>query len=125
MSKTYFISGHRDITEEEFIEFYEPLLWNKINESNVCFIVGDCQGADDMAQRYLKTMGVKDVTVFHMFDYPSYNVGFKTIGGFNSDVERDSAMTDVSDEDILWIRDSNKKSGTKDNMDRRKLKNLV
>lgn len=120
MSKTYFISGHRNITEEEFIKHYEPVLWNKINESDVSFVVGDCVGADDMAQKYLKSMGVKEVTVYHMFDNPRHNAGFTLVGGFNSDVERDSAMTKASDADIAWVRDFNQKSGTKDNLERRK-----
>ncbi|MFW6122350.1 MAG: hypothetical protein ACOC80_15820 [Petrotogales bacterium] len=120
MSKTYFISGHRNITEEEFIKHYEPILWNKINESDVSFVVGDCEGVDDLAQKYLKAMGVKEVTIYHMFDNPRHNAGFTLIGNFNSDVERDFAMTKASDADIAWVRDFNQKSRTKDNLERRK-----
>lgn len=120
MSKTYFISGHRNITEEEFIKHYEPVLWNKINESDVSFVVGDCDGADDMAQKYLKSMGVKEVTVYHMFDSPRHNAGFTLVGGFNSDDERDFAMTKASDVDIAWVRPGCEKSGTAMNLERRK-----
>ena len=31
---------------------------------NVSFIVGDCYGADELAQKYLKSKGYKDVTVY-------------------------------------------------------------
>ena len=53
-SQTFFISGHRDITETEFEINYIP----KINEvlhnyDNPIFIMGDYQGVDIMAQNYL------------------------------------------------------------------------
>lgn len=120
MSKIYFISGHRNITEEEFIQHYEPVLWDKINEPEVSFVVGDCRGVDDRAQRYLKAMGVRDVTVYHMFEEPMHNSGFNLKGGFNSDVERDYNMTLDSDEDICWVRKGSERSGTQQNIDRRK-----
>ncbi len=123
MSRTYFVSGHRDITEEEFIEHYEPILWEKMNERDSKFVIGDCAGADDMAQKYLSAMQFKDVTVYHMFEEPRHNAGFKTIGGFNTDTERDSAMTDNSDEDILWIKPGRENSGTAHNKKRREKKN--
>lgn len=119
----YFISGHRNITEEEFNTHYEPLLWDAINESSVEFVVGDCVGVDAMAQKYLKSLGVKEVTVYHMFEEPRHNVGFDTMGGFRSDVERDFAMTKVSNRDIAWVRKGSERSGTQQNLDRRKWMN--
>jgi hypothetical protein len=121
MARTYFISGHRDITEDEFIQHYEPILWEKINEPDVKFVVGDCQGADTMAQKYLKSMGMKnEVTVYHMFEDPRHNSGFGLIGGFNSDDERDFAMTESSDKDIAWVKPGRERSGTQQNINRRK-----
>jgi hypothetical protein len=117
--KTYFISGHRNITEEEFRIHYEDKIFKAINEE-ANFVVGDCQGVDHMAQKYLKTFGIKNVKVYHMFDEPRHNVGFQTVGGFQNDVDRDFAMTEDSDEDILWVRKGSERSGTQQNIDRRK-----
>jgi hypothetical protein len=119
MSKIYFISGHRDITEEEFIKYYEPKIWNAINEEGSKFVVGDCKGVDSMAQKFLKVMGVKDVKVYHMFEEPRYNVGFDTVGEFRSDIERDFNMTLNSNEDIAWVRKGKERSGTAQNIARR------
>jgi len=125
MAKTYFISGHRNITEVEFVKHYEPVLWKIIcEEEDAKFVIGDCQGVDDMAQKYLKALGIKDeVTVYHMFEEPRHNAGFKLIGGFNSDVERDFAMTQDSDVDVAWVRTGCERSGTQQNLDRRKWMN--
>ena len=50
--KTYFISGHRDITEEEFNINYKPLIDKALSEDS-SFIVGDYEGVDHMTQQYL------------------------------------------------------------------------
>jgi len=119
MSKTYFVSGHRNITEEEFIQHYEPILWEKLNEEGAKFVIGDCNGVDDMAQKYLKAFDVKEIKVYHMFEEPRYGNGLETVGGFVSDIDRDSAMTESSDEDIAWVRPGCEKSGTAQNIERR------
>lgn len=119
MGKTYFVSGHRNITEEEFIEHYEPILWEKLNEEGAIFVVGDCAGVDDMAQKYLKAFDIRDITVYHMFEEPRHGNGLPTNGGYRSDVERDFAMTVASDEDIAWVRPGCERSGTAQNIERR------
>lgn len=52
---TYFISGHRDITPEEFEKFYVPAIVDVIDTCNDnyddCeFVVGDCRGCNEMAE---------------------------------------------------------------------------
>ena len=126
----YFISGHRDITNEEFDKFYIP----KINEAievafrdNTRFVVGDYEGADIMAQEYLKTLceegrlNYSQVSVYYMFDSPRHLASdkFNLVGGFKGDVERDSAMTEASDKDIAFIRKGKWTSGTAQNILRR------
>lgn len=113
----YFISGHLDITEEEFNSHYVAMI-DAALESGGHFVVGDARGADTMAQQYLfgKT---NNVTVFHMFDSPRNDIGFPTVKGFVSDEERDAAMTFNSDRDIAWVREGREKSGTQKNLDRR------
>lgn len=115
-----FISGHLDLTEEEFKNHYIPLIDAHKNDS---FIVGDAKGCDSMAQIYLKSIGAKCV-VYHMFSSPRNNAGFECIGGFQFDEARDKAMTENSDMDIAWVRKGREKSGTAKNIKRRKRKGL-
>lgn len=121
------ISGHLDLTEAEFTEHYLPLIQSALDQGNE-FIVGDARGADKIAQDYLyeifnafvvKKFELCPVTVYHMFTKPRNNHGFKTVGGFTSDDERDSAMTAASDYDIAWVRPGREKSGTAKNLLRR------
>jgi hypothetical protein len=127
--KTAFISGHLKLTEDEFDTHYLPLIQKAIDDGHG-FVIGDARGVDAMAQKYLKeiykpysqTLGTDEgepVRVFHMFDTPRNNAGFKTVGGFTSDDERDAAMTAASDYDIAWVRPGKENSGTAKNIARR------
>ena len=113
----YFVSGHLDLTREEFLENYAHRLRTAVAEGAE-FVVGDAKGTDSMAQELLNSLSAS-VTVYHMFDLPRNNCGFKTVGGFKSDDERDSAMTENSNYDIAWIRPGREKSGTAKNLRRR------
>lgn len=118
--RTYFISGHGDVTAPEFFEHYVPHI-DKAIDNGDSFVVGDFRGADFKAQIYLHFRGVTDVKVYHMFAEPRHNAGgFETVGGFTSDEERDSAMTKDSDADIAWARKGKETSCTQKNVDRRK-----
>lgn len=122
--RTYFISGHLDLTQEEFDAHYRDRLISATVSEGAKFVVGDARGCDAMAQRFLLSCGALPtgkVVVFHMFDSPRYNEGyFETRGGFKSDEERDAAMTAASDADIAWVRPGREKSGTAKNIARRK-----
>ena len=118
--KLYFIGGHRNITMDEFNKYYIPQIEDAINNGGK-FVVGDYIGVDIIAQNYLKNRNIKDVTVYHMFDKPMNNAGYKTIGGFTTDEDRDRAMTLISDVDIAWVRNEKEFSGTQQNIDRRKV----
>ena len=150
---TYFISGHRDITPEEFEKFYVPAIVDVIDTCNDnyddCeFVVGDCRGCDEMAANFIANY-IKENTddtecppcilcIYHMFSEPRFRVGVAGqdgfyhvdmvdelnadlcedddpytiddcpivhyVGGFETDRDRDSAMTNVSSEDIAFIR---------------------
>jgi hypothetical protein len=113
----YFISGHLSLTQSEFDVHYKPLIDEALFHG-YSFVVGDAKGADTMAQDYLYGKTDK-VTVYHMFESPRYNAGFTTEGGFLTDKERDSCMTDNSDRDIAWVREGRERSGTQKNLDRR------
>lgn len=121
--KTYFISGHRNITFEEFEKNYAKALELAAQEQSN-FVIGDYYGVDIMAQNYLMNSLKIDpdrITVYHMFEAPrNINPKIKnTKGGFKSDSERDAAMTEASDEDIAFVRDPKKWSGTGENILRR------
>jgi hypothetical protein len=119
---TYFISGHLDLTMDEFREHYAPRLAGAIAEDGA-FVVGDARGCDLMAQLYLLEARAVRVQVFHMFTSPRNNVGgFPTVGGYSSDAERDTAMTAASDADIAWVRPGRTSSGTAANLSRRYFK---
>ena len=129
--KTVFISGHLDLTEEEFNEHYRPII---LNAWCWCasFVLGDARGADAMVQRYLRSLIDSNpdndgglIVVYHMFDKPRHNMGFMTVAGFQTDDERDAAMTATSDLDIAWVRPGREKSGTAKNLARREVKNAA
>ena len=126
---TYFISGHRDITADEFEIHYGVSIKTILSmrgKDPIDFVVGDCVGVDSMAQDYLKQHmdtskgGKISVTVYHMFEKPRYNPHkFPVKGGYLNDYDRDSAMTINSDADILWVRVGKENSGTAQNLVRR------
>lgn len=140
----YFISGHRDLSYEDFVKYYVPEIelifdWDEYPE----FVIGDCDGVDKFAMDYLVenySNYATEVTIYHMFATPRntplgnsiegylkvreipeleslMRVNF--IGGFKSDEERDAAMTKVSDCDIAFIKNNRWNSGTARNIKRR------
>lgn len=126
-SKIYFISGHGNVSFEEWLEYYKPQIDNALLE-NAKFIISDFRGADVISMEYLKNK-TKQVTVYHCFEKPRYKVDvvdlqskdWEYIGGYSSDSERDKDMTNCSTDDILWIKAGKEKSGTAKNLKRRNL----
>ena len=118
-----FISGHRDLTQEEFDLNYGIQLDWLITQEEIEFVIGDYDGCDTMAQEYLTEQGFDPsrVTIYHMGDKPMnlVNKRFKTIGGFENDIDRDCAMTNASTYDVAYIRKGKENSGTAQNILRR------
>jgi hypothetical protein len=113
-----YVSGHLDLTEEEFVAHYLPQI-EAACARGCRFVVGDARGADLLFQRHAQAMRL-EVTVFHMFERPRHNAGeFATVGGFGSDTARDEAMTAASTLDIAWVRPGRERSGTAKNLLRR------
>ena len=99
---TYFISGHTNLTENEFDQHYKARIIEKVNEG-AKFVIGDARGADALARKFLR--GYPEVTIYHIGTKPrGTTYDFKLKSGFEDDDSRDAAMTAASDEDILWIR---------------------
>jgi hypothetical protein len=124
IENTYFISGHRNISNEEF-EKYKNALSEIIDKNpEALFVVGDYYGVDIMAQNYLideLNINPERITVYHMFN-SARNINPKitnTIGGFMTDEERDAAMTANSFKDIAFVKNHTEWSGTGQNILRR------
>lgn len=121
---TYFISGHRDLTSFEFDKNYAPLLSEIAKNDSNKFVIGDYEGADILSQEYLINVLKIDpcrITIYHMGETPNkiHPEITNIIGGFNTDEERDCAMTNASIKDIAFVRDNTKWSGTAQNILRR------
>lgn len=123
MSNRVFISGHRDITQDEFDLYYAPTIDAFMADSS-SFVIGDCEGVDFMAQTYLAKQEYDKVTIYHQRGFPVKfaSMNFELKGGYRSDVHRDWAMTLASDIDLAWVRKGKERSGTAQNLFRRKLK---
>lgn len=112
MSKIYFISGHGDLTREEFDEHYVKRINDIVNddsEQNINFIIGDSLGCDFLAQKHLNKLSKKNpnihkcITIYYGEEEPQINLGnFRSIQVSDEDV--DAFMTNSSTDDILWIR---------------------
>lgn len=131
----YFISGHRDLSYEDFEKYYIPKIREVLeNDSFAEFLVGDCDGVDKYAMDYIYNNTNKFLVIYHMFKSPrnipegyrppitneemlNWRVG--VVSGFKSDKERDSAMTKNSDFDIAFVKDNRWDSGTAQNIKRR------
>lgn len=105
MNQKYFISGHVDLTQEEFNQHYLPRI-TEVAENGAHFVVGDAYGADYLAQKYLNDLGIDKnrVTVYHRFENPQYDFGFNRVPNFKSHPQKDEHMTENSTDDIAWIR---------------------
>jgi hypothetical protein len=148
-----FVSGHMDLTSEEFAAHYEPAI-RAAYAAGARFVVGDAYGCDFMVQRLLAELHTGRpkadgrVRVFHMLERPRHSHGsgygshdpnlpkeewsgprggFLLVGGLASDEDRDAAMTAASTDDIAWVRPVKKKrtSGTAKNLARREALRLA
>ena len=102
----YFISGHIDISWEKFLEEYKFQLDTAISIPDSSFVVGDADGVDNYAQRYLAERIPRErISVYYCKERPRNNsFGLRTVGGFRNHTAKDEAMTLASDIDILWVR---------------------
>lgn len=117
---TYFISGHRDITPEEFEKFYVPAIVDVIDTCNDnyddCeFVVGDCRGCDEMAANFIANY-IKENTddtecppcilcIYHMFSEPRFRVGVAGQDGFYHVDMVDELNADLCEDDDPYTID--------------------
>ncbi|XWV26276.1 hypothetical protein QJ857_gp0799 [Tupanvirus soda lake] len=140
----YFISGHTDITQEQFDFYYKDNIIAAAQNPKNTFVMGSAPGADYMAQKLLVELlekhpnGLDRITVYYKGSKPEKiaDPRIKTIGGFVSHDEKDAQMTRDSDIDIAYVRTQeeskklygnkykpNRISGTQKNIERRFLHN--
>lgn len=109
MSRVAFISGHRDIDEKEFAAYYREQL-TMAESIGDRFVVGNAQGVDTLAVRYLLDELHVDPGRITIYIYGTYPLEFLSRGvnvhrgGYKSATTRDAAMTEVSQYDIAWER---------------------
>ena len=124
--KTAHVSGHLDLTKEEFYRYYVPTIDRFLQQAQeqrytARFIVCDARGADRYFWKFMTMLALEDqVTIYHMFEAPRFGADHTNlVGGFISDTERDAAATAASDLDIAWVRPGREDSGTARNIRRR------
>lgn len=139
---TYFISGHMDITKEEFDLHYRDKIIEAAKNPGSKFIMGSAPGADFMAQQLLLKLLENDpecfnrITVCYKGNKPECVADNRIdlLGGFQSHDSKDGYMTIHSNVDIAYVRsveesqklygpkfDPTKISGTQKNLERRKM----
>lgn len=119
--KVAMVSGHTDLTEEEFLKYYKEKIDDYLVQG-YSFVVGGADGADKLTQLYLSTYPKVEVTVYDKGSQKNVHCNrFKHVNGFSSYPERDEAMTDASSVDICILRQhGGGGSGTAANLYRRK-----
>ena len=119
----YFVSGHRDLTAEEFDRHYVYQLGCVLAEDPYAeFVVGDWEGCDTMFVKYMEEY-YTDVRI-HIFYVGSPRI---KEGEFNeycfhectSYDDCDATMTRHSNFDITWVRPGREDSHTAKNIKRR------
>lgn len=102
----YFISGHIDVNYDDFLLHYKTNIDFALKEENCSFVIGDAPGVDTHAQHYLHDKIDKSkVTIYHRGSFTRNNTyKYPTSGNYFDHFDKDRAMTENSDADILWIR---------------------
>jgi hypothetical protein len=121
---TFFVSGHLDLTEDEFKLHYAVRIRDAVERGDL-FVVADAPGADTMAQNLIYELG-GNALVFHIGERPRHNAGFcNLVAGLSDDKVRDRLMTKQSDRDIAWVRPGRENSGTAQNLRRRRRQRVI
>lgn len=121
----YFVSGHRDLTQEEFDEHYALRIYQIIVEDSFAeFCVGDWEGCDSMFITYIEDNFVNITIHLYFVDKPHLCLNHNSenhliLHNLNTYDECDASMTKNSDFDIAWIRPGREDSHTAKNIKRR------
>lgn len=120
---TYFISGHRDLTEEEFNIHYASKIRKSNAQSPSCgYILGDASGCDKLAQEFLRKIGVSPerICIHHVESKQPANKYKYNLHSHSTESARRNYMTHVSTSDIAWVRPGCEDSEVRNNILRRR-----
>lgn len=119
----YFVSGHRDLTMEEFDRHYVYQLDRVLAEDPYAeFVVGDWEGCDTIFVKYMEEYYTDvRIHIFYVFSSRIEEGEFNEYRFHKRDNydECDTSMTKNSDFDIAWIRPGREDSHTAKNIKRR------
>ena len=124
----YFVSGHRDLTQEEFDRHYVYLLDRVLADDPYAeFVVGDWEGCDSIFVKYMEEYYTDArIHIFYVYE-PRISEGEFNEYRFhecNNYDDCDEAMTRHSNFDIAWIRPGREDSHTAKNIKRRYESNI-
>lgn len=97
-----FIFGNGNLSFEDFLNYYHPVLEQVIQQPDTSFLIGDFRGVDTLVTEWLKCR-TAHVSVYHLGHRPRYRADeFKTFtsewsfnGHYDSNLSRDLAMVDA------------------------------
>ena len=119
----YFVSGHRDLTMEEFDRHYVYQLDRVLADDPYAeFVVGDWKGCDTIFVKYMEEY-YTDATI-HIFYVLASRIKKGEFNEYrfhecNSYDDCDASMTRHSNFDIAWVRPGREDSHTAKNIKRR------
>jgi hypothetical protein len=116
----YFVSGHRDLTEQEFVEHYLPKLLKVIEfDKDPIFLVGNYEGCDEMFLKFMQAGNYDHFVYLYYVDNPMRHYDYVFTRHMETPNDCDYTMTSNSDFDIAWIRPGREDSHTANNIRRR------
>ena len=119
----YFVSGHRDLTQEEFDRHYVYLLDRVLADDPYAeFVVGDWEGCDSIFVKYMEEYYTDAlIHIFYVYEsrIPEGEFNEYRFHECNNYDDCDETMTRHSNFDIVWIRPGREDSHTAKNIKRR------
>ncbi|MEN2400867.1 hypothetical protein GKZ90_0013865 [Flavobacterium sp. MC2016-06] len=126
MSLKVYIFGNGNLSFNDYMEYYQNTINKLLKIENVHFIVCDFKGVDTLTMEMLKCT-TNNVTILHIGEKPRYSPDkYKTkvsqwnfIGGFESDLDRDTTAINMCTHFLAFDTNSNekRKSGTLTNIE--------
>lgn len=122
-----YVFGNGNIALIDFISCYAAALRSLLEKPDHHFIVCDFRGVDTLTMELLKSE-TGNVSIYHIGDRPRYIPDqfqtkvsqWKFVGGFTSDIERDSAAIENCTHFLAtdFNSDEFRKSGTQKNIEK-------
>lgn len=83
--KIYCIDGPTNISIQDFIKYYTPIIVELLDMPDIQILVTDLPGVGMYTCNFLKNNFYRNGTIYHVGDKPRHNIcNFKTKGGYSS-----------------------------------------